>query len=98
MPVPNAEKGDFNKIVRNVLLLMEDWEDFEDLRKKYNAKGRKLDKDQRLAIRAEIDRLVGKLYGLDTEDLGYVMDKFHHTNPEVEKELRMLEEMILDGY
>ncbi|OQX55269.1 MAG: hypothetical protein B5M53_04425, partial [Candidatus Cloacimonas sp. 4484_209] len=98
MPVPIAEKEDFDKIVENVLLLTEDWEDFEDLRKKYNVKGRKLDNDQRLAIIAEIDRLVGELYGLDTEDMKYVLDKFHHANAEIEKELRALEELILEGF
>jgi len=98
MPVPVAEKEDFDKIVKNVLLLTEDWEDFKGLRERYNVKGEKLDKGERLAIMAEINWLVGKLYGLGTEDMQYILDKFHHANTEIEKEVRTLERQILECF
>ena len=49
-------------------------------------------------LQAEIDRLVGKLYGLDKKEMEYILNKFHHANPEIEKELRTLEELILNDY
>ena len=98
MPVPIADKKDFDEIVRNILLLTEDWKDFEELRKEYNIKSEKLHRNERLEIQARIDRLVGKLYGVNKEDMSYILDKFHHADPETERELKKLEELILNGY
>ena len=97
MPVPIAEKKDFDKIVENVVLLTEDWEDFKELRKRYNVEGQKLDKNQRLKIIAEIEVIVSKLYGLTLEDMKYILDKFHHADPPTERKIRTLERLILSG-
>lgn len=68
------------------------------MREEYGVIGEKLKKEERYRLQAEIDRLVGKLYGLDKKEMEYILNKFHHANPEIEKELRTLEELILNDY
>lgn len=98
MPIPIPDDTSLKKIIRNVLLLTEDWKDFSELRRKYDITGKKLSKEDRLKLQSEIDKLVGKLYGLTKEEMKYVLNKFHHASPETEKELRTLEELILNDY
>lgn len=94
MPIPIAGEKELSDIVKNVVMLTENWEDFEELRKRYKVKAKKLNKNDRLKIMADIDKTVAKLYGLEKEDMKYVLDKFHHKDSQTEEELRLLERLI----
>ncbi len=98
MPVPVPDEETFQRILENVIKLTEDWEEFEKLRKKYGIQPRKLSKEERLKIIAEIDALVARLYGLTKDELQYILDKFHHKDPEIEAELRKMESLILQVF
>jgi len=98
MPVPIPEKSAFNKVIKNVVMLTDNLPEFEDLRNKYKISGKKLDSDKRLDLIAEIDSIIGKLYGLEKEDMKYILSKFKHADVQIENILRKLEKLILDKY
>lgn len=98
MPIPIPDEETFQKIIEKVVWLTEDWEDFEELREKYGIRPKKLSKEERLKIIAEIDSQVARLYGLTKEELQYILDKFHHKDPEIEEGLRTLEFLILQAF
>jgi len=98
MPIPTPSEDSVNEIIKCVLFLTEAWNDFKELREKFGINGKKLDKNNRIRVQAEIDAIIGKLYGLSKEDMKYILDKFHHKDFHIEQELRTLEELILSCY
>ena len=97
-PIPIPDESSFDIIVKNIIKLTEKLPAFNDLRIAYKINGNNLNQKERLKLIAEIDWLVGKSYGINKSEMIHILDKFHHNDSKTEKEIRKLEELILEYY
>ncbi len=98
MPIPKPDNLSLNTVITNVLKLTEDWEDFLDLRNEFEISGKRLSTDERISLNAEIDAIFGNLFNLNRKEMEYILDKFHHKEKSLEKELRLLEKLTLEKF
>jgi len=98
MPIPSTKKTELNEMISYVLKLTENAKEFSTLRNKYNIKGKTLSDKEKWQIIANINIIAGKLYGLNKKDMEHIMDTFHQSNLEKEKEIRNIEKLILEDY
>ncbi|MHA2225345.1 MAG: Eco57I restriction-modification methylase domain-containing protein [Candidatus Hodarchaeales archaeon] len=97
MPVPRLTKDNktYQRIVRNVARL---YPEFNELNKRLTKKTREKHTISKIQLKAETDSLVTRLYGLNKENLKYILDQFHQKDPRKEEEMSILKESILNHF
>ena len=93
LPVPRLDSGpEYESIAKMTAQLVAVSDEFNELKKEFSLKyGVTTDKD-RETIRARLDVVVAKLYGITKEELAYIMTKFPIVDEKYKK--KVLEEYI----
>lgn len=97
MPVPRLSRQNeiYRSIVSNVASI---FSEFESLKNQKNQDNSDEFSSEYLQKRAMIDVLVTKAYGINQENLKYLLSTFHSKIPNKEQELNYLKKLILDMY
>jgi Alw26I/Eco31I/Esp3I family type II restriction m6 adenine DNA methyltransferase len=87
IPLPRVSSGKlFDEIVKKTAQLVATTSDFDQLKKDTGVAHGLTDENDRLLARAQLDVAVAKLYGINKEDLAYILEKFPIADPK-QKEL-----------
>jgi Alw26I/Eco31I/Esp3I family type II restriction m6 adenine DNA methyltransferase len=92
LPIPRLKEGDvFNLIIKKVVQLVSITNEFSSLKSEIGMVSQITDEQDRQIIKAKIDAIVAKLYGINEEELKHILSQF----PLVDNKIK---ELVLREY